>query len=448
MDIKIYETGNGGDLQLNTNDLAIVYGVENMPYLAMFGGSSWWGNDLLMSQGNGWRFQAETEAVLRDTPLNSNGRLIIEAAIKRDLQFMLDIIEGTTLVVQTRITDDNTLEIRITFNGQEINLLWNPEAKKLTARNAAPTSIIIFESPIRTGTSSRYAITGFVMTQGGDTATFPVGKFTSTTSETDAVAAYNVLAVSYGMNGLFRIIGNNIVYQQGLAQSWAVTTSTIVLHVATEVRLKINGTPSGSPQAWSYQIGGIDSYSVTDFGDDSALVLTNPPTTSNVTVSRTYADGLEKKDVVIYTNDTLVKLMLFTNTSTVYRVSRLTTRMPLSLQTLSVFSQSFSSPTNANLPYNYNLSVIAFTGCGISSFLPRLLSGNMPLISIINLFNNNLSSTQVDAIFNDLVANTPESLTRAGTIIINGQTPAAPPTAASAAARALLTTAGWSITTD
>lgn len=133
MDIKIYETGNGGDLQLNTNDLAIVYGVENMPYLAMFGGSAWWGNDLLMSQGNGWRFQAETEAVLLATPLNSNGRFLIEAAVKRDLQFLIDGIDGTTLTVQTRITDDDKLQMLITLNGQLINLLWNPETKQVTA---------------------------------------------------------------------------------------------------------------------------------------------------------------------------------------------------------------------------------------------------------------------------------------------------------------------------
>lgn len=447
MDIKIYETGNGGDLQLNTNDLAIVYGVENMPYLAMFGGSTWWGNDLLMSQGNGWRFQAETEAVLLATPLNSNGRLLIEAAIKRDLQFMLDIIEGTTLVVQTRITDDNTLEIRITFNGQEINLLWNPEAKKLTARDAAPTSIIIFESPIRTGTSSRYAITGFVMTQGGDTATFPVGKFTSTTSETDAVAAYNVLAASYGMNGLFRIVGNNIVYQQALGQSWVVTTDAVVLSKATEIKLKATA-PSGLAQNWSYQIGGIGSYSVTDFGDNSSVVLTTPPSTSTVTVSHTYANGLDKKDVVIYHNDTLINLLTFTNSSTVYAVSRITTRPPLSLLTLTTSAQLFTSPTNAQLSLNVNLVQLSLSNNQITSFVPSLFAGNMPNIGLINVFNNRLSASQVDAVFNDLVANTPEVLSRTGTILIQGQTPAAPPTAASAAARALLTTAGWSITTD
>jgi hypothetical protein len=38
-DLAIIETGDGGDYQLKGNDLAVVNGSENMPYIAMFGGN-------------------------------------------------------------------------------------------------------------------------------------------------------------------------------------------------------------------------------------------------------------------------------------------------------------------------------------------------------------------------------------------------------------------------
>ena len=65
-DLAVIENGNGGDIQVFGNDLAIVNGIENMPYLGMFGGNleqstvdnevtefslDWWGNDLLMKYG-------------------------------------------------------------------------------------------------------------------------------------------------------------------------------------------------------------------------------------------------------------------------------------------------------------------------------------------------------------------------------------------------------------
>lgn len=130
MDIRITEQNNGGDMTLNNNDIAVVYGVENMPYLSMFGGPDFWGNDLLL-QEKFRAFLATTEQTMLSVALNSQGRAVIEEAARQDLQFLLEIVPNSTLTVQTRITDDNRLEMLITFNGQEINLLWNPQSATL-----------------------------------------------------------------------------------------------------------------------------------------------------------------------------------------------------------------------------------------------------------------------------------------------------------------------------
>lgn len=103
MDLQLLETGNGGDLNRIGADLALVYSFENMPYLALFGGNkaavtgprlatqqdfSWWGNALLFPNNPSLQFNSLTEKALDEIPLTSSGRLLIEEAIKKDLEFM------------------------------------------------------------------------------------------------------------------------------------------------------------------------------------------------------------------------------------------------------------------------------------------------------------------------------------------------------------------------
>ena len=126
-DVLIYQTANGGDMLLQGNDVATVDGVENAPYLAMFGASDWWGNEYMDVP-----FESKTIAALRDNLLNSSGRIKIEAAMQADLSF-LDSIPGTTWSVATSIqSNPNQLIATITINGQQFILLWNPDTLYLS----------------------------------------------------------------------------------------------------------------------------------------------------------------------------------------------------------------------------------------------------------------------------------------------------------------------------
>lgn len=124
MDLALVETGNGGDIVMNGNVLEMVYGVENMPYLACFGGNvgypekeykegeqrmSWWGNSLFFTQSKPQQITSLLEDKLRNTTLNSQGRVEIEQTMKEDLRFMLDFVDS--IEVTASIVSDNHIRI-------------------------------------------------------------------------------------------------------------------------------------------------------------------------------------------------------------------------------------------------------------------------------------------------------------------------------------------------
>lgn len=131
-DLAVIETGSGGDIQILGNDLAIVTGVENMPYLGMFGGNieqstidnqivefskDWWGNSLLMNSNSSIQMNSIVERTLNSTPLTSSGRLVIENAIKYDLEFLTPIL-GSPIEVSVVIVSDDRIDVflKITFS--------------------------------------------------------------------------------------------------------------------------------------------------------------------------------------------------------------------------------------------------------------------------------------------------------------------------------------------
>jgi phage gp46-like protein len=126
MDIALFETGNGGDLLLKGSDLAVYDGIQNMPYLAMFGGNveqdtrnrvteeqsfDWWGNNLLMPSNQSIQFNSQTERVINTTALTSQGRVLIENAIKADLKFLQDL--GAEVSVSVSITATDRIDVNV-----------------------------------------------------------------------------------------------------------------------------------------------------------------------------------------------------------------------------------------------------------------------------------------------------------------------------------------------
>lgn len=150
-DLKMIETGNGGDLVLNGNDLQVIEGWQNMPYLGMFGGNveasttgpkisneealDWWANNLLMQNEQEIQLNSTLEKALNTIPLTSSGRNQIRQAVIFDLGFMTQF---GTLTTNVYLTGVDRVRIDITFQEPFIKqsttliYLWDGAKNELT----------------------------------------------------------------------------------------------------------------------------------------------------------------------------------------------------------------------------------------------------------------------------------------------------------------------------
>lgn len=150
-DLRIIENGDGGDAVLNGNDLEIINGFQNMPYLGMFGGNikastvgekveneqafDWWGNNLLMKNNPTIQFNSLLEKKLKDISLTPSGRIEILNTVKQDLEFMN---EFSTVTVETSIISTDRIEILIklqepdNLESNEFTYIWDSTNSELT----------------------------------------------------------------------------------------------------------------------------------------------------------------------------------------------------------------------------------------------------------------------------------------------------------------------------
>jgi len=154
-DLLLIERGSGGDLVINSKftDLVTVTGFQNAVYLALFGGNvgqstkryvngeqrlDWWGNSTIFNQSPNAQMNSSTERTLREVVLNSQGRLIIEQAVKSDLKFMQDFAQ-VGVGVYFELNDRIRIEVKLTkpnsAQENEISFIWDRTVNELTINN-------------------------------------------------------------------------------------------------------------------------------------------------------------------------------------------------------------------------------------------------------------------------------------------------------------------------
>lgn len=152
MDLELVENGNGGDFVKTTKDLSVINGFENFPYLALFGGNteastpanrlpseqdfSWWGNGL-MPNDSSIQINSLTERRLLEVALNSAGRLKIEEAIKKDLDFMkpfANVTVATFIIATDRLLISLSIIRPDNLEQKTFQYIWDSTMKELIIR--------------------------------------------------------------------------------------------------------------------------------------------------------------------------------------------------------------------------------------------------------------------------------------------------------------------------
>tara|TARA_R110000850_G_scaffold78869_2_gene170323 strand:- start:2603 stop:3082 length:480 start_codon:yes stop_codon:yes gene_type:complete len=149
-DILIYESGSGGEMEILNSDLVLTETIFQTIYLALFGGNiefntianspksverlDWWGNELLNPNESSKWFNSDTERVLTNVAINSQGRQLIEQAVKNDLEFLNDVVEIT---IDVSITSIDTVKISIFISefenqsNRQLEMVWNNAKNEL-----------------------------------------------------------------------------------------------------------------------------------------------------------------------------------------------------------------------------------------------------------------------------------------------------------------------------
>lgn len=156
MDIEIYESGDGGEMSIQNDDLALSSSLLQTAYLALFGGNTesstrgdelpeqyrndYWANTLLFKTEKEKQFNSETERTLNEVALNSSGRQKIVNSIKSDLK-VLDGIATYNVEVSIQTIDKVSIFV-------QVNELGNGETRSFqiiydVARREIITQILI-----------------------------------------------------------------------------------------------------------------------------------------------------------------------------------------------------------------------------------------------------------------------------------------------------------------
>ena len=162
MDLKVIESLNGGELVKTSKDLTVIEGIQNMVYLALFGGNvlasttnkrleteqdfSWWGNPVLHPNEPDLQFNSITERNLINIPLTSSGRSQIESGVKQDLAFMksfarvavvVSIVDHDKVLIGVKIQQPDNLD------NQQFIYIWDATKKELSLPETKGGSVTV-----------------------------------------------------------------------------------------------------------------------------------------------------------------------------------------------------------------------------------------------------------------------------------------------------------------
>lgn len=130
-DVLLYQTNDGGEINVVNGVVEMSGGLETMLYLCMFGGNfdddgsqnspnNWWGN--VDEPDPAEHYRSKTQNLLRSIPLTTSNLLRIKDAVKSDIS----TIPADEVQVSVSIPglDQVLIEIEVTADGSKQNFTY------------------------------------------------------------------------------------------------------------------------------------------------------------------------------------------------------------------------------------------------------------------------------------------------------------------------------------
>lgn len=344
-----------------------------------------------------------------------------------------------TFPIREKYNSQNALVVTLPI--PDVFLWWSPWHDPSVA-NPSP------------GLFMQYAIPRFSLINSGSAGVYPISGEAyvaySQSDENAIIASIQADAIANGLTGtvyrddvLASPTYGQIKYQQGIGETVTLANTIPVLYHWYGVGI----TGTTTPNDVVMQFGGYGSIQVIDWQDGSPYNAYQPADASVYTAEHANI-GTGSILIIIFHNNNMIRAV-FADSFNILLNDIPQGSMQPNLEHFNIDAgASYTTPAMLpTLASSTLLKAIKIGSTDITSF-SDLFTFAFTQMKNIQVKNNKLSSAAVDDVFNGFVTNSPASLSGGGTIDTSLQTPLAPPTAASATARAALVAAGWTIHTD
>jgi hypothetical protein len=141
MDLKIKETGSGGDLYFEGGDVQLTSEIYNQPYLAHFGGNKqastsdqlldgeerldYWANNLLLGTRGNEQFSSKFEKSLNEIELSSSGRIKLERVASADLDYLDGFAEHKTNLTIETADRVKLIDNVVKYDNKKFSYIWD-----------------------------------------------------------------------------------------------------------------------------------------------------------------------------------------------------------------------------------------------------------------------------------------------------------------------------------
>ena len=126
-EVYLFNTADGGDINVVNGITETRAGLETAAYLSMFGGNAeddasenktkqFWGN-LLETQPSK-QYRSKTQYILSGLPATASNLLKLERAVNEDLKWMLETGVSSKIEVKASIPSLNRVEILVTITAK------------------------------------------------------------------------------------------------------------------------------------------------------------------------------------------------------------------------------------------------------------------------------------------------------------------------------------------